>query len=238
MKKKNILAITLIFVLLFLSTTGIAASETGRTLKYADRGEDVVKLQQTLNQMGYYNYYIDGIYGKITERAVINFQIDHNIRIDGIAGTQTQSTLYSIPNTISSRGTTTKGTATTKNYDSNDIYWLARIIHAEAQAEPYEGKVAIGNVILNRVNSSAFPNTIYNVIFEYYGNIPQFSPVADGTIYNTPSPESIQAAKDAINGARPVGNATYFFNPNKAAGSWIVKNKAYVTRIGRHVFYQ
>ncbi len=83
--------------------------------------------------------------------------------------------------------------------------------------------MAVGNVILNRVNSKEFPNTIYNVIFEYYGSIPQFSPVADGTIYNTPSQESINAAKDAINGIRPVGNSTYFFNPNKAAGTWIVK---------------
>lgn len=236
MKKKSIITITLVFMLLMVFTTGVAASEVGRTLKYADRGEDVVRLQQTLHEKGYYNYFIDGIYGKITEQAVIHFQIDHNIRIDGITGPQTQNTLYG-SSTTSSRGTTTTRATTTKNY-SSDVYWLARIIHAEAEAESYQGKVAIGNVILNRVKSSAFPNTIYDVIFDYYGNIPQFSPVADGTIYNTPSQESIQAAKDSLNGVRPVGNATYFFNPNKAAGSWIVQNKTYMARIGGHVFYR
>ncbi len=75
------------------------------------------------------------------------------------------------------------------------MYWLARIIEAEAGGEPYKGKVAVGNVILNRVKSKDFPNTIYNVIFEYFGNIPQFSPVQEGTIYNTPSKESMNAAK-------------------------------------------
>ncbi len=232
MKKKSIVTVTLVFILLMVFATGVSASGVGRTLKYADRGEDVVKLQQTLHEKGFYNYYIDGIYGKITERAVINFQIDHKIRIDGIAGPQTQNALYGT-STTSSRGATT-----TRSHSSNDVYWLARIIHAEAGAESYQGKVAIGNVILNRVKSSAFPNTIYNVIFEYYKSIPQFSPVADGTIYNTPSQESLQAAKDALNGTRPVGNATYFFNPNKAAGNWIVQTKTYVTRIGGHVFYQ
>lgn len=119
-----------------------------------------------------------------------------------------------------------------------DIYWLSRIINAEAEGEPYEGKVAVGNVIINRKASPDFPNTIKGVIFEYYKGIPQFSPVAEGTIYNTPSQESIRAAKDALNGSRPVGSATYFFNPDKAAAPWIVNNKTYVTRLGNHVFYR
>lgn len=86
--------------------------------------------------------------------------------------------------------------------------------------------------------SSDFPNTVKSVIFEYYRGIPQFSPVEDGTIYNNPSEESIQAAKDALNGVKPVGTAIYFFNPDKATGKWIVNNKTYVTRIGGHVFYK
>lgn len=225
-------AYILLMILMFTAlATPVLASEYSRTLQFTYRGEDVLKLQQALNQKGYYNYNIDGIYGKITERAVINFQIDHRIRIDGIAGPETQRTLYG--NSKVSRGETSK-----KNYSSGDVYWLARIIEAEAGAESYQGKVAVGNVILNRVNSKDFPNTVYNVIFEYYGNIPQFSPVADGTIYNSPTQESINAAKDALSGSRPVGNSTYFFNPNKAAGAWIVKNKSYVSRIGGHVFYQ
>ncbi len=228
---KKLTQILLVTLVLTLLATPVLASGNSRTLKFTHRGEDVLRLQKTLNEKGYYNYNLDGIYGKITERAVINFQIDHKIRIDGIAGPETQRTLYGNSNS-------SKSGTTTKNYSSSDQYWLARIIEAEAGGESYKGKVAVGNVILNRVQSKNFPNTIYNVIFEYYGSIPQFSPVADGTIYNTPSQDSINAAKDALNNVRPVGNSTYFFNPSKAAGTWIVKNKSYVARIGQHVFYQ
>lgn len=231
MNKKKIVSILLVLLMLTVLTTEVFASEF-RTLKFGSRGNDVTELQQELQNKGYYSYTVDGIYGKITERAVINFQIDSKIRIDGFAGSQTQSKLYSA-STMSSRGT-----SSSTNYNSDDIYWLARIIHAEAGAEVYKGKVAVGNVVLNRVKSKDFPNTIYNVIFEYYKNIPQFSPVADGTIYNTPSQESMQAARDAVNGVRPVGNSTYFFNPSKASGSYIVQNKSYVMRIGGHTFYQ
>lgn len=229
MKRIKVSHIVLVLLILAILTTPVLAGESARTLHYGHRGEDVLKLQKALYQKGYYYFYLDGIFGKITESAVINFQIDHKIRIDGIAGPETQRTLY---------GYSTASRASNGSYNAEEIYWLARIIEAEAGGEPYEGKVAVGNVILNRVNSKEFPNTIYNVIFEYYGSIPQFSPVADGTIYNTPSEESVNAAKDALNGVRPVGNSTYFFNPNKAAGSWIVKNKNYVSTIGGHVFYQ
>lgn len=218
--KKTVNLLVLVLLILALSTPSLAGGSL-RTLHFGHRGEDVVRLQQALKNKGYYNYNIDGIFGLKTEWAVIRFQIDNRLRIDGFAGPETQNALF--------------GTA---NYTSDDVFWLARIIEAEAVGEPYVGKVAVGNVVLNRVKSKDFPNTIYGVIFEYYGNIPQFSPVADGTIYNTPSQESINAAKDALNGFRPVGNATYFFNPNKAAGSWIVKNKSYVAKIGNHVFYQ
>ena len=124
------------------------------------------------------------------------------------------------------------------SYSSTDMYWLSRIIEAEASGEPYQGKVAVGSVILNRVAMADFPNSVKGVIFEYSNGLPQFSPVADGTIYNTPSQESINAAVDAFNGAKPAGSSTFFFNPSKSAGSWIVSHKTYVTRIGNHVFYK
>jgi N-acetylmuramoyl-L-alanine amidase len=231
LKSKKVVHALVVLLTLVILATPVLANEYTRTLQFGYRGEDVSKLQQILNQKGYYNYYIDGIYGKITEKAVINFQIDHQIRIDGIAGPETQRTLYN-------NSTKSKVEKNASDYNSGDLYWLARIIEAEAGGECYQGKVAVGNVILNRVNSQEFPNTIYNVIFEYYGNIPQFSPVANGTIYNTPSQESINAAKDALNSVRPVGNSTYFFNPNKSKSSWIIKNKSYVCKIGGHAFYQ
>jgi len=88
------------------------------------------------------------------------------------------------------------------------------------------------------VDSKDFPNTIKGVIFEDYKGIPQFSPVASGTIYNEPSPQSVQAAKEALNNSNPVGDSTYFFNPDKASSTWIENNKTYVARIGDHVFYR
>lgn len=208
------------------------SSSNSTALKFGSKGNEVSKLQQALQSRGYYKGAIDGIYGKGTQTAVINFQKDNGLAVDGIAGGRTQSALNS--NAAVSRGTTLSRTSNSQD----DLYWLARIIHAEAGSEPYNGKVAVGNVILNRVKSKDFPNTVYNVIFEYYKSIPQFSPVADGTINNTPSQESTNAAKDALNGSRPVGDATYFFNPAKAAGSWIVQNKTYVTKIGGHTFYK
>ena len=223
--------IVLIFALQIITSF---AAENYVTLRFGSRGTEVVKLQQALKSKGYYNSSVDGHFGRITEKAVINFQRDSRITVDGIAGKQTQSKLYG----TSTATTTVSRSTTTRNDNANDVYWLSRIVHAEAGAEPYQGKVAVGNVVLNRVKSKEFPNTVYNVIFEYYKNIPQFSPVADGTIYNIPSSESVKAAQEALNGSKPVGNATYFFNPDKAAGSWIVKNKTYVTKIGGHVFYQ
>lgn len=232
--KKRIVASILIVVLILLNITSVFAAENYTVLKFRSRGPEVSKLQQALNNKGFWAGNVDGIFGPKTEKAVIEFQKANKILIDGIAGKQTQSLLYGAAvSTLASRGTSS-GSSTM----STDLYWLSRIIHAEAGGEPYRGKVAVGNVILNRVSSREFPNTVKGVIFEYYKNIPQFSPVADGTIYNTPSAESIQAAKDALNGVKPVGTSTYFFNPDKAAGTWIVNNKTYVTRIGEHVFYK
>lgn len=215
-----------------LSVDGIAGPETqgrlyslnSKVLKFGSRGSEVSKLQQTLNNKGYSAGTVDGIYGSKTQKAVINFQKNNGLLVDGIAGPQTQKALYSAPSK--------------SNYSSDDLYWLSRIIDAESKGEPYNGKVAVGNVIINRVNSKDFPNTIKGVIFEDYKGIPQFTPVSTGTIYNEPSKESVQAAKDALNNSRPVGNATYFFNPDKSEATWIVNNKTYVTRIGDHVFYK
>lgn len=139
---------------------------------------------------------------------------------------------------VKTAGTAAVAASSITEAQNPNLYWLSRIIEAEASGEPYLGKVAVGNVIINRVNSSEFPDTIKGVIFEYDNGIAQFSPVADGTIYNTPSQDSINAAIDSMNGVRPAGNSMFFFNPAKSSGSWIVNNKIYVTTIGDHVFYQ
>ena len=212
------------------------------TLKFGMRGEAVSRLQTALKQKGFFHANVTGYYGKITENSVIAFQKAYGLRIDGIAGPQTQNALYNGQTISYSKGSQTSGSASrgssSSQQVSDDIFWLARIIHAEADGEPYIGKVAVGSVIMNRVRSSSFPNTIYGVIFEYYNGIPQFCPVQDGTIYNTPSSESYRAAQEAYGGSKPAGDALYFFNPAKSAGSWIVKNRTYVTTIANHVFYR
>ena len=118
-----------------------------------------------------------------------------------------------------------------------DLYWLSRIIHAEAQGESYQGKVAVGNVVLNRVSSSQFPNSIKGVVFDKQNGYTQFSPVIDGSIYNTPNSDSVRAAKEVLAGAKPVGGALYFLNPQKSTNFWITSNRKYMTTIGKHDFY-
>lgn len=125
----------------------------------------------------------------------------------------------------------------TQVYDSNDLLWLARIIQAEASGESFNGKLAVGNVILNRVASSEFPNTIYNVIFDRKWGV-QFSPTSDGSIYNTPSTESYLAAKAALEGYTLSSSILYFLNPRIAQSFWITSNRPYAFSIGNHDFYR
>jgi N-acetylmuramoyl-L-alanine amidase len=218
-----------------LATDGIVGPQTisklyennSTLLKIGMSGAQVSQLQQSLKDKGYFNHNVTGYFGNITKNAVIAFQQDNGLAVDGIAGPKTMSKLNNNNSTV----------ALNSSNLSEDIHWLARIIEAEAAAEPYSGKVAVGSVVMNRVKSSLFPNNVKGVIFEYYQGIPMFSPVANGTIYNIPSQDSINAAYVAYNGEKPVGNATYFFNPSKSSGSWIVKNKSYITQIGGHAFY-
>jgi hypothetical protein len=118
----------------------------------------------------------------------------------------------------------------------DDLYWLSRIVESEAAAEPFEGKLAVANVIINRKNSSIFPNTLKEVIFDKeYGF--QFTPVLNGTIYNTPSTESIEAAKQALVGNNNIGDCMYFLNPLKSENFWIVINRTFYKSISQHDFY-
>lgn len=125
----------------------------------------------------------------------------------------------------------TKGT-----YDE-DLYWLSRIIQAEAQGEPFEGKLAVGSIIINRKNDSDFPDTIKEVIFDTnYGY--QYTPVLNGTIHNSPSSESIKAAKMVLAGNNNISDCLYFLNPRKSTSTWIIENRTFYKRIGLHDFYR
>ena len=122
-------------------------------------------------------------------------------------------------------------------YRDDEVYWLARIISAEARGESMEGKIAVGNVVLNRVRSPLFPNTIYGVIFDKKYGV-QFSPTANGSIYNTPTEESIIAAKICLEGYTLSSGALYFVNPTKSPNSWIANNRTYAFTIGNHAFFE
>lgn len=121
--------------------------------------------------------------------------------------------------------------------EEDELYWLSRIISAESQGECWEGKLAVGNVVLNRVRSPEFPDTIYGVIFDpRWGG--QFEPVRNGTIYNEPTPESIRAARACLEGVNVVGDSLYFLAPELTDNHWTMENRAFVTTIGVHWFYE
>lgn len=121
-------------------------------------------------------------------------------------------------------------------YRQDEVYWLSKIISAEARGEIMNGKVAVGNVILNRVRSNAFPNTIYGVIFDRKNGV-QFSPVANGTIYNNATSDSVIAAKMCLEGYSVSTGILYFVNPSVAPNSWASRNRPFYAKIGNHAFY-
>ena len=118
-------------------------------------------------------------------------------------------------------------------YNANDLYWLTRIIYAESGNQPLSGQIAVGNVIMNRVASPAFPNTVYDVIHQRN----QFTPVRNGSINKTPDEEAEIAAKLVLEGAETAGGSLYFINPRVSGGSWVARTRNYVTTIASHAFY-
>ena len=189
------------------------------TLKQGSRGETVKKMQQKLKNWGYYFGSVDGIYGKKTLEAVKYFQRKNKLVVDGIAG----------PKTLSAMGISSGGS--TSNYSSQDVALLARLIYGEARGESYVGQVAVGAVVLNRIKSPSFPNTMSGVIYQRYA----FTAVNDGQINLTPNETAKKAAMDALNGWDPSYGAIYYYNPKTATSSWIFSRQTTVI-IGNHVF--
>ena len=191
-------------------------------LKQGSKGNDVKTMQQKLKNWGYYTGPVDGIFGKKTRSAVVYFQRKNGLVADGIVG---KNTLKALGMSSSSSNGSVGG------YSSADVNLLAKLIHAEARGESYQGQVAVGAVVLNRVKSSSFPNTISGVIYQKYA----FTCVADGQINLTPNATALKAAKDAMNGWDPSGGAIYYYNPWVATSSWIFSRQTTVV-IGNHVF--
>ena len=127
-------------------------------------------------------------------------------------------------------------TSPAADHDASDLYWLSRIIHAESGAESMEGQIAVGNVVLNRMASDEFPNTIPGVIFDRVDGV-QFEPVENGTVYKTPTAKSVEAAQRVLRGENTIGRAMYFYAPALSQGVWINANRTYLKTIGCHRFY-
>lgn len=191
-------------------------------LKQGNTGTNVRTLQRKLKNWGYYKGDVDGIFGSQTKEAVKYFQRKNGLVADGIVGTKTLSALGM---TLSSTSSTNSGVS------EADVNLLARVIYGEARGESYVGKVAVGAVVLNRIKSASFPNTMSGVVYQKYA----FTAVSDGQINLTPNEECKKAAKDALNGWDPSYGALYYYNPRTATSSWIFSRQTTVI-IGNHVF--
>lgn len=189
--------------------------------KLGSRGDEVRRIQTKLKSLGFFNGTIDGIYGVKTQRAVRQFQKSVGITADGVAGQKTL--LY--------MGLGSGSSSNTGGYSSSDVYLLAKVIAAEARGESYTGQVAVGAVVLNRVDSSSFPDTVAGVVYQKGA----FSAVTDSNWSVSPDSTSKKAAQDAINGWDPSGGALYYYNPAKTSNQWI-RTRPVITTIGRHLF--
>jgi len=219
----TILVIVTVSVFVFLPSGADSDTANAAVLKQGSSGTLVTTMQTKLKKWGYYTGSVDGIFGAITLKAVKYFQSSNGLVADGIVGTKTAA---SMGITLSSTTSSTSSSST-----SSDLYLLAKCIYAEARGEPYTGQVAVGAVVLNRVESSDFPNTISGVIYQPYA----FTCVSDGQINLTPDTSATSAAQDALNGWDPTNGCLYYYNPSTATSSWIW-SKTIMLSIGTHNF--
>lgn len=219
-----------LFVICLVSTYHTEDTTALETLsKVGSQGDEVRAIQQKLADLGY-GVKVDGIYGSATKKAVIAFQKANGLTADGIAGQKTLAALGISGG--SSGGSGSSGSVSPiGSFSSNDISLLARIISAESRGEPYEGQVAVGAVILNRIEHPSFPNTLAGVIYQPGA----FSCLDDGGVNAAVADSAYRAARDAINGNDPSGGAIYYYNPAKSTNKWIF-SRPVITVIGKHRF--
>ena len=215
----SMITIILVFAIFISYNMFFRNNEVEALSKYGSRGDEVTQIQTKLKRWGYYTGSIDGIYGTQTQKAVRYFQSKNGLTVDGIAG----------KNTLAAMGINSSNNSNSSYSTNLDL--LARLVHGEARGEPYTGKVAVAAVVLNRVKSSSFPNTVAGVIYQKGA----FDAVSDGQINMSPDSTSRKAAQDALNGWDPSYGAIYYFNPNTATNKWIWSRPMTVT-IGNHRF--
>lgn len=218
MQKKRIYTVFIAIAILLAVCLNVSALS-----KNGSSGEEVRKIQTKLKNWGYYNGSVDGVYGWQTENAVRSFQKKNGLKADGVAGEATLNAMG-----IFSSNTSSSSQSTPNN---TNIELLARVINGEARGEPYEGQVAVGAVVLNRVDHPSFPNSISGVVYQKGA----FTAVDDGQINAAMYASSRRAARDALNGWDPTGGAIYYYNPQTATNQWI-RTREIICTIGQHVF--
>lgn len=232
MKKAIRISLIALMVLCMGLCIGISSSPHNHQPAYAavyqqgSSGSTVKTIQRKLKNWGYYNGAVDGIFGSQTKNAVKYFQRKNGLTADGIVGNKTLKALGMSTNSANTNNNSGSG-----NYSDADVNLLARLIYGEARGESYVGQVAVGAVVMNRIKSPSFPNTMSGVIYQSYA----FTAVDDGQINLTPNATARKAAQDAMNGWDPTYGALYYYNPATATSSWIFSRQTTVT-IGRHVF--
>ena len=224
--RRAIIATLAILAAVCVALGGLLAWSVARaeTVYWGSRGETVRQVQTKLKQWGYYSGSVDGVFGQSTYEAVTWFQRANGLTADGTVGGATLAALGI--SAQSAEGTTAASAAGT-----SDVELLAHCVYGEARGEPYVGKVAVAAVVLNRVKSSSFPNTISGVIYQEGA----FPCVSDGQLYLTPDEDAYRAARDALNGWDPTYGCLYYYNPATAVSAWIWSREVRLT-IGAHSF--
>lgn len=223
-KSKNTRLIMLLLSLVMVCslTFSYDSKVNAANITKGDTYSNIVAVQTVLKKWGYYTGWVDGVWGSRTRAAVIYFQRSNGLTADGIVGSATEKAMG-----LNLGGSSVPASSNT----SNDLYMLGKCIYAEARGEPYTGMVAVGAVILNRVKSPKFPNTISGVIYQPGA----FTAVADGQINLSPNQTALNAAQDALNGWDPTYGCLYYFNPATATNKWIW-SLPIVVKIGKHNF--
>lgn len=208
-------------LLLCLAVLCAVNGECASVVSLGSRSEKVVLIQQRLKEWGYYTGDVDGIFGRGTYNAVVAFQRRNGLTVDGRVGSATAAAM----------GISLSGSVTQPLYRETELSLLARLVNGEARGEPYIGQVAVAAVVLNRVRSDEFPDTVSGVIFQRGA----FDAVWDGQFDMEPSASCIRAARDALNGWDPTGGCLYYYNPSTATSEWIWTRQVQLS-IGRHAF--
>lgn len=216
---KRVLCLTLGVLLLAAAPGAMAA-----TYRQGSTGEQVRTIQDKLKRWGYYNGEVDGVFGSATRKAVVAFQQKNGLVADGIVG---PNTLRALGMSVSGSG----GSSSSTSAQDHDVALLAKVISAEARGEPYAGQVAVGAVILNRIEHPSFPSTLAGVVYQPGA----FTCMADGQIDQPVAESARRAAYEALSGSDPSGGAIYYFNPSTATSSWIW-SRPLIKIIGKHRF--